>query len=53
MVSAVFYGAGLLTVLLTPAFAQHAFFWNPGKARHHRRRDEACNGNRSHEAGSD
>jgi hypothetical protein len=29
MVNAVVFGAGLLTVLLTPALAQHAFFWIP------------------------
>jgi uncharacterized membrane protein YdbT with pleckstrin-like domain len=29
MVNAVVFGAGLLAVLLTPALAQHAFFWIP------------------------
>jgi hypothetical protein len=29
MVNAVVFGAGLVTVLTTPALAQHAFFWIP------------------------
>ena len=29
MVNAVIFGAGLLAVLMTPALAQHAFFWIP------------------------
>ena len=29
MVNAVVFGAGLVTVLTTPAMAQHAFFWIP------------------------
>jgi uncharacterized protein (DUF983 family) len=29
MVNAVVFGGGLLTVLLTPALSQHAFFWIP------------------------
>jgi uncharacterized membrane protein YciS (DUF1049 family) len=29
MVNAIVFGSGLLTVLLTPALAQHAFFWIP------------------------
>ena len=29
IVNAVVFGAGLIAVLLTPALAQHAFFWIP------------------------
>ena len=29
MVNAVVFGVGLVTVLTTPAMAQHAFFWIP------------------------
>lgn len=29
MVNAVVFGVGLITVLMTPALAQHAFFWIP------------------------
>jgi hypothetical protein len=29
MVNAVVFGIGLVTVLTTPALAQHAFFWIP------------------------
>lgn len=29
MVSAVVFGVGLVSVLLTPALSQHAFFWIP------------------------
>jgi hypothetical protein len=29
MVNAVVFGTGLITVLATPAMAQHAFFWIP------------------------
>ncbi|MFO1111990.1 MAG: hypothetical protein U1E61_22690 [Bradyrhizobium sp.] len=29
MVNAVVFGVGLVSVLLTPALAQHAFFWIP------------------------
>jgi hypothetical protein len=29
MVNAVVFGVGLISVLMTPALAQHAFFWIP------------------------
>ena len=29
MVNAVVFGVGLITVLMTPALAHHAFFWIP------------------------
>ncbi len=29
MVNAVVFGVGLIAVLMTPALAQHAFFWIP------------------------
>ena len=29
MVNAVVFGVGMITVLMTPALAQHAFFWGP------------------------
>ena len=29
MVNAVVFGVGMITVLMTPALAQHAFFWVP------------------------
>jgi hypothetical protein len=29
MVNAVVFGVGLVSVLMTPALAQHAFFWIP------------------------
>ena len=29
MVNAVVFGVGMITVLLTPALVQHAFFWVP------------------------